>query len=116
MLCDKYVRLHSIDHNNILNTTLVLSWVGFPGWESLMTIRDMVETNDFTLINIHNIIHLIKRYQGQPYTCGETLTYMIPDKDFVPCPGWRTCPFYHEQDMERQLQLLTQLAVSQGFS
>ncbi len=54
-LLDKFEELLEIDLSDIGNTVLVLTWIGFPGWKTPLTINDLFKAGYMTVETIHSI-------------------------------------------------------------
>ena len=97
---DKIDGLFSIDNENILNTKLIFTWIGFPGWKTVYSIDVLAKNSMMTVRMLHRIRDAIddKSYPYSCYAAYQGLQYE--------CPGAKYCPYYHEEDVVVQLQLL----------
>lgn len=64
----QFVSLLKIDNQNISNTSVSVSWVGFPGWLTISTIGDMANQMQINPQLIHEIKALICDL-SKPYVC-----------------------------------------------
>ena len=77
-LLDKFEELLEIDLSDIGNTVVVFTWIGFPGWKTSKTIKDVFKGGYMTVETIHAIKALLDN-MSQSYMCLEHI-YLHPEE------------------------------------
>jgi hypothetical protein len=77
-----------------MNLRVIYTWIGFPGQETVFSIKDLKKQKLLNIRMLHRIRSAIED-RSKPYMCYAV--YRGPD--YV-CPGYQFCEFYHVEDIQ----------------